>query len=406
MHFVMWLFPVSFFAYQFILRLWPGLMMQPIMAQFSIGATDFGLLAAFYYYGYAAMQIPVAMLLDRFGARLIIFLFAGLCGLATLSFTYTSHFYIALISRLLVGVGSAAGFLSVSKVVSQWFPKAEYASMIGLSFTVGLMGAIYGGKPIGLLIEHYSPTTIAVTLAIVSLFLGTLTLLGLRAPQETPKIAEENHSRFTLSRFKAILSPALWALALANLLMVGALEGFADVWGVPYLMTAYDLTKSDAAGTISSVFFGMLIGGPLLALISKRLGVYPVIILSGIGMAGAFFILLWADLPYSPWLFSGLFFVVGILCCYQVIVFAAGSNLVPPASLGITIAFLNCINMFGGSFFHTFIGRLMDIFWTGVFSLDGLRHYDLSTYHAALSLIPICALIGAALVTWISRQHQ
>lgn len=49
MPFVMWLFPLSFFAYQFILRLWPGLMMQQIMGQFSIDASHFGLLAAFYY---------------------------------------------------------------------------------------------------------------------------------------------------------------------------------------------------------------------------------------------------------------------------------------------------------------------------------------------------------------------
>ena len=82
--FFMWLFPLLFFAYQFILRLWPGLMMNQIMDQFSIDASHFGMLAAFYYYGYSMMQIPVAILLDRFSARRIIFVFAVLCGLATL----------------------------------------------------------------------------------------------------------------------------------------------------------------------------------------------------------------------------------------------------------------------------------------------------------------------------------
>ena len=46
--FFMWLFPLLFFAYQFILRLWPGLMIDQIMEQFSIDASHFGLLAAFY----------------------------------------------------------------------------------------------------------------------------------------------------------------------------------------------------------------------------------------------------------------------------------------------------------------------------------------------------------------------
>ena len=56
--FFMWIIPLLFFTYQFILRLWPGLMMHQIMEQFSIDASHFGVLAALYYYGYSGMQIP------------------------------------------------------------------------------------------------------------------------------------------------------------------------------------------------------------------------------------------------------------------------------------------------------------------------------------------------------------
>ena len=62
--FLMWSLPLAFFAYQFILRLWPSLMMQQIMQQFSIDATAFGLLASAYYYGYSTMQIPIAFALN------------------------------------------------------------------------------------------------------------------------------------------------------------------------------------------------------------------------------------------------------------------------------------------------------------------------------------------------------
>ena len=66
---------------------------------FSRDASQFGMLAAFYYYGYSGMQIPVAILLDRFSARYVVFLFAVLCGLATLMFTYTTNFYLAIFSK-------------------------------------------------------------------------------------------------------------------------------------------------------------------------------------------------------------------------------------------------------------------------------------------------------------------
>ena len=397
--FFMWLLPLSFFAYQFVLRLWPGLMMHQIMEQFSIGASQFGMLAAFYYYGYSGMQIPVAILLDRFSARYVIFAFAVVCGLATLMFTYTNNFYLAVFSRFLVGAGSAVGFLGISKVVSEWFPKEQYARIIGLSFTFGLMGAIYGGKPVSILIAQYSWQNVAFTLALVSIVIGCTTYLALRSPKHIQKLAVEE--KFKLSNFKSVISsPLIWCLAFSNLLMVGSLEGFADVWGVQYLMTAYSLNKGDAAGLISFIFFGMLFGGPLLALLSKKLGHYPVIGACGFGMALAFTILLSSKL-YSPITLYCLFFLIGILCCYQVIVFAAGSNIVATQNLGVTIALLNCINMLGGSFFHTFIGKIMDVLWTGALGSDGLRVYDLDAYKYALIIVPICSGLGAIIICLI-----
>ncbi|CEG58971.1 Major facilitator family transporter [Legionella fallonii LLAP-10] len=406
--YAMWLFPLLFFAYQFILRLWPGLMMQQMMEQYSISSSQFGVIAAFYYYGYSGMQIPVAMLLDRFGAKYIVFAFALLCGLATLLFTYSNNWYLACFSRFLVGAGSAVGFLGVSKVVSEWFFAKQYTRMIGLSFTVGLIGAIFGGKPISLLIEAFDWQHIAIALALISILIGYGAYCFLR-PNQNKENNESSNESFKIKHFKALLSsPAIWLLALANLLMVGSLEGFSDVWGIPYLMEAYSINKSSAAQLISFVFFGMLGGGPLLAFCSKKLGNYTVIALCGFGMAVAFLALLSCK-NYHWWYLASLFFSIGVMCCYQVIVFAAGANLVKAHYLGVTVAFLNCINMLGGSFFHTLIGKLMDMFWTGSLGVGGIKQYSLVAYQSALMLIPASACLGALIVCFLGvrmRQRQ
>lgn len=288
------------------------------------------------------------------------------------------------------------GFLGVSKVVSEWFPKEQYARMIGFSFTFGLMGAIYGGKPISMLIEANSWQNVALTTAILSIAIGFVAYLILRSP--TNAVNHNEEEQFKLSSFTTLLvSPVIWCLAIANLLMVGSLEGFADVWGVNYLMQAYSLTRDSAAGIMSSVFYGMLVGGPLVAFLSKKIGNYAVITACGLGMALAFVLLLFSY-TYSWWMLSCLFFMVGIMCCYQVLVFAAGADFVLPKHLGVTIAFLNCVNMLGGSFFHTVIGKTMDIFWTGALGSDGVRLYELLTYKYALCVIPICSIIGAVMV--------
>jgi MFS family permease len=392
MPFIMWFIPLLFFTHQFMLRLWPGLTMEHILTHFAIDATLFGTLASSYYYGYAGMQIPVALLLDRYGARVIVCLSALLCGVATLTFTYTDSFYVALISRFFVGAGSAAGFLGVSKVISEWFNPKAFAKMTGFSFTVGFLGALYGGKPLSLFVEQYNEETIALILGLISIGLACITYLFLRSPKTT-RITTPHDETLSLDGLKSILSSKIiWIIGIANLLMVGVLEGFADVWGVQFLVTAYSLIKSDAAGLVSCIFLGMLIGGPLLAYLGEKIGKYTVAALSGLGMA-FIFILLLSNVISLSWL-PYIFFASGIMCCYQVIIFALGSELVSHKNMGICIAFLNSINMFGGSFFHTMIGVSMDRFGGAALNASGARLYDLHAYQYALSIIPICALIG------------
>ena len=385
---VMWFFPVFFFAFQFVFRLWPGLMMQSIMLQYSIDASQFGLLAACYYYGYAGLQIPVALWLEKYSARLMVSLFILVCALGCGLFTWSSTFYLACFSRFLVGAGSAVGFLGVSKVVSEWFSPSQYARMIGLSFSVGLLGAVYGGMPLTSLIERYGHKPVAYVLVLMTIGIAIGSYLVLRTPPRQTLPATG------VTRLQALgtclSSPILWCLALANLLMVGCLEGFADVWGVSYLMQVYQLTKPAAAGLQSFIFIGMLFGGPLLAFCSKYTGDYSVIAGCGVLISLAFsYLLIYPH--FHPWLVVGVLFLLGILCCYQVIIFAAAAHLVPAASLGVTIAFLNGLNMLGGSFFHTVIGQLMGL------------HQELSAYKHALAIIPTCALLAALLVALAYR---
>lgn len=395
--YMMWVLASLFFAYQFILRLWPGLLMNQIMTQLSIDAKQFGIIASFYYYGYAGMQIPVALLLERFGAKNIIFMFACFCGLASLLFTYTSNWYVACLARFLVGAGSAVGLLGTSKVISEWFPEFQYTRMIGFTFTLGLMGAVFGEKPVSLLIEAYPWKQVALVLSLIALGIGIAVLFLLRLNTNRANLMIKAEP-ITWLHLKSILaSRELLLLALANLLLVGGLEGFSDVWGISFLIKAYGIHQTEAAELISFIFFGMICGGPLLALLSKKYGDYAMIALCGFGLMVGFLALLGGAV--AAWLsLACLLFGLGILCCYQVSVFSAGATLVKPQYLGVTIAFLNCINMLGGSFFHTVIGRVVQLCWTGELNQDGVKQYSLAAYQFALALIPICAGLGAVLV--------
>jgi len=344
----------------------------------------------------------VAILLDRYGPKLIITFCAVLCGLSVLMFTFTNNWILALLGRFLIGAGSAVGFLGVSKVVSLWFPLNRYSTMIGLTFTFGLLGALYGGKPVNLMIENMGWQKVAFFIALVGIALGTFIFFAFKAP--SPTKSQKDPVTFQDLK-KTLQSPVLIWLAVANLLMVGALEGFADVWGINYLTPAYSLEKSQAAGLVSFIFIGMLFGGPLLAYLSTRWGPYNVIVLCSIGMAVLFIGMLLGTTTLGPLGLSILFFGIGVLSCYQVLVFTAGSSLMPAALLGVTVAFLNCVNMLGGSFFHTLIGFFMDFFWTGDMA-GTVKYYTSATYSYALLTIPLCSLLGGGIVFAMQKLQR
>lgn len=398
-----WFSTLLFFGYQFILRLFPGLVMPQIMQKFSIDATAFGFLSAMYYFGYAGMQIPVAILLDRFGPKRVVSICALICALVTLVFAYSTHWSLALASRFLIGVTSAAGFLGTSKVVSLWFPKNMYARMIGYSFTLGLLGALYGGKPTSYLIDHFGFEKSLLLIAAIGLIIAAFVLFFVGKSNEKH---EKKSASILLQEILSLLKNRnlLW-LALANLLMVGALEGFADVWGVTYLTKAYLLSKSEAAGIISFVFVGMLFGGPVLAWFSERIKAHYVISFCGMGMAVLFLWMLLFNMPLNYLALCSIFFAIGILCCYQVIVFSVGSQLVVTSLIGIAVAFLNSINMLGGSFFHTIIGIMLDYFWEGL-SQNSCKVYGLASYSSSLLVIPIASIIGSVIVLMMVKNKQ
>jgi sugar phosphate permease len=270
--------------------------------------------------------------------------------------------------------------------------------MVGLSFTLGLLGALHGGRPTSLLVDAFGFQTVGVTIFLVGCAISLAIYLFVR-----DFIPEKEQQRTPiLQQLKTILTmPRLLIMAIANLLMVGPLEGFADVWGVTYLMRTYNFDKATAAQVTSFIFVGMLFGGPLLAAVAERLkAYYSVAATCGFLMAAFFIVLLMFPHSISHNMLCVLMLCTGALCCYQVLLFAIGSQMVSFALMGVTVAFLNCINMFGGSFFHLVIGFLLDVFWTGT-TQGGLRIYSAANFAVALMAIPSACVLGAFLVLFV-----
>lgn len=396
---LMWVVPVIFCAFQFVLRLFPGHVQTHLMNDFSIGAGAFGAFSASYYLGYAGFQIPVAILLEKFKPRKVIAISAFSCALGCLILAYTKIWVLAILSRFIIGAGSVTGFLGTTKIVLDWFPSKHHAKMIGISMSIGLLGAVYGGKPISLLIEQFEWRSVLFCLGVIASFIAIMALVMIKESRLNDNVIFKPEKFSWLTQIRSLLTNKMFVtLAVANFLMVGCLEGFADVWGINYLSIAASINVVDASLLTSFIFIGMLLGMPVLSAIADKTNTHLILTaFCGILMAILLSLLLLNPQMFSTFSLKALMISIGILSGYQALVFAIGEQLVPKILSNTAIATLNCINMLGGAFFHEAIGSLIDL--TAKLNISNASDgYSLYEYSIGLAVIPIMSVMGGLLL--------
>lgn len=121
----------------------------PLLAlEFSLSASDLGLLAAVLFVAYAGAQLPVGVALDRYGARRVQTVLAALSGAAFLLCALADGVVMLGIGRFLTGIGIAAGLMAMLKANTQWFPKARIAAMTGSGIFIGGLGGMMATLPL------------------------------------------------------------------------------------------------------------------------------------------------------------------------------------------------------------------------------------------------------------------
>lgn len=400
---ILWLLATLFFAFQFILRLSTGILREEIIQKFAIDTIAFGTLAGYYYLGYAGMQIPIGIMLDKFNFRIVIVTSILVTSLGTLAFVASSNFHYLLIGRFMIGAGSAIGFLSVAKITKTFFPVKYHSLLLGLSFTFGLIGAVFGVTPMKLLFNHFGYYYTFNGLAVVGFIIG-LIILSVKIDLDNKTDSSEKDSGSTI--FKLLVNPTILLIGISGGLMVGALEGFADIWAMPFFKQIYQMNDMESNTITSFVYIGMCFGGPILAVIadlSKSANL--IIIMTGLFMIGIFAILLYFP-ALNFFISSSLMFLLGIVCCYQVLIFTVVSDLVDIKSAGLAIAIVNCINMSFGHFFHKLISNLISYNWDGLTNELGVAIYSRYDFNIAISVIPICCLIGIGGFCYLSQRSK
>lgn len=383
---VAWGVVTFFYAFQYVLRVFPGIMMDDIRVKFAVDTQQFGDFSGAYYLGYAVMHIPIGLLLDHMSPRWVIAGSVILCSLGILPLIYGDSWALAVVGRFLVGAGSGTAILGVFKVIRLNFPSQKFGTVLGFSVMVGLIGGIYGGGPVQHLVTSLGWTNVLYGFVIAGVVIALAVIFLI--PRRGKKVAKATTSQGSLGHDLkvAFRAPYVMTTAFLAAFMVGPLEGFADVWGVPYLIQSYGFSKELSSYLPSLMFFGMLFGSPALAYLGERTGRYGLIVrVSALLMGICFLFLLMTKVPL--WGIQGSFFLVGVLSAYQILVMHINSMRVAEKYSGIVTAITNMIIMSFGYVFHHFIGRIMNLYWTGE-TVGNIRVYPLEAYDNGLMIIP------------------
>lgn len=412
---VIWGCAALFYCYQFMLRGSPNVMAEDLMTAFQVDACSLGILAGCYYNTYSALQVPAGSLMDYFKPRRVVTSAAVVCAFGTLLFSMADSIYVAGFGRALIGVGSAMGFLSCLKIGTLWFPSQKLSLIVGLTVLLGTVGGISAGYPLAWLVEVYDWRQAMWLVALVGFFLAVISWLVIR--DTPPPILEkeilkshgdtESHlpqAGLITTVIAVVKKPQSWLIALYGGLMYVPLSGFTDLWGTPYLMTAYQLDKPTAAFVNTTLLAGLGLGSPAASFLCNFLKAYKTsALISGVGSLIFFSLLFY--LPGMPlWFATCCLFFAGFFLSGQFLAFAMTCALNPLSASGTAGGFQNMICMLSGVVFMPLIGKLLDYTWQGHYE-NGVRIFTMEQYTFALSSITLSLFFACCVIFFIKENY-
>lgn len=331
---IVWLFALIFYLYEFFLRTFVGTVADDVISNLKLSAETFSIMGAGYYLTYGLMQMPAGYLTDKFGAKKVILFASSLCAFSVILFSFATGFWTAFTARLLMGLGSSFGFLTLLVVVTTWFPKSKYSLFLGYSQILGTLGPIIAAGPLAAFLSHHQLSW-RTALFQIGIFGVLFTIVMLFTFKSKPRDGFQHmvyigHKNSVWTQLKNLVrNKQAWLVAFYSATVYESVDFLGAIWGTLYLQS-HNFTQVSAAYTISIAWAGFAFGCPFLTWISDKLEKRKPIMILG-ALIGLISSVLTVYINFENlWVYRILFFFIGV---------AAGS-----LNLGITIVVEHVLN--------------------------------------------------------------
>ncbi|MCZ6925490.1 MAG: MFS transporter, partial [Rickettsia endosymbiont of Ixodes persulcatus] len=385
-----------FLCFEMALQVSPGVMTKQLMTDLHINIAELGFMSGAYFYTYAAMQIPAGLLFARFNLRYVVSAALVFCISGVLLLATANHLWISVLARILMGTGSAFGFVSVLVVTSRYFQPKHFAFLVGIAQLLAAIGAICGVAPLNSFVNLVGWRMALIYLALFGMALVILILIFIRRNEcakeqnlfrEKPKIIK---GLFSILRLKQN-----WIVASYAFFSWVPITAFASLWGIPYLTAAYQLNSITASTMIAMIWVGVALGSPITGLISENISSRrtPLFIVALIGLLSSSLVI-YCQMNLALLLI--LLFLIGVGCSGQALSFAVvKDNNFQHES--VAIGFNNMAVVITGGLVQPIIGFMIN---TALHTEN--RHTELFSYKVVLWIIPLsflmCSILSRVLI--------
>ncbi|HEX4879868.1 MAG TPA: MFS transporter, partial [Limnobacter sp.] len=218
---------------------------QPLVQELGLSAAQLGLLASAYFLSFALMQLPVGVMLDRYGPRRVEAVLIGFAALGALLFSMASSFAWLWVARALIGVGVSACLMAAVKAYSLYFRPHLQASLSSWMLVAGSLGALTVTTPV----EAALPTlgwrgvfVVAAVLCVIAGFALWFALPALFKPQKAESVGEMAQGYRTIFRH-----PHFWRVAPLAMITQGGFMAFHGLWVGPWFTNVIGVSNAQAA---------------------------------------------------------------------------------------------------------------------------------------------------------------
>ncbi len=325
-----------------------------LQADLGLSPEILGGLSAAMFFSFAVMQIPVGILVDRFGARRTIISMQGLAMVGPIIFATAEDAVGLYLGAALMGVGASSNLMAPLVVYSRWFPADRFATITSITIAVGGIGQITSTLPVALFAEtfgwrqtYFGISGLVALVAVFAVLLVRDSPPGVR-PASASAVPPER-LRDTIRGMREVVAVAgLGRLIVMTAFGSSILFTVRTLWAGPYLNDVFDLDPGGRGNILLIMSIAMIAGtlfyGPLDRRFDTRKGV---VIVGGLATFAALGTL--AILPGPPlWLAATLLGLFGFLGLYDIPLMAHGRALFSQRLAGRGITTINTFH-FGGT---------------------------------------------------------